>query len=75
VLFANAGIATFAPFGEVTEGAFDRTVATNLKGMFFTVQTLLPVLRDGASVILTSSLAATKGLPARLERGALAGET
>jgi NAD(P)-dependent dehydrogenase (short-subunit alcohol dehydrogenase family) len=64
VLFANAGIATFAPFGEVTEDAFDRTVATNLKGTFFTVQTLLPVLRDGASVILTSSLAATKGLPA-----------
>ncbi len=42
VLFANAGIATFAPFGEVTEDAFDRTVATNLKGTFFTVQTLLP---------------------------------
>jgi NAD(P)-dependent dehydrogenase (short-subunit alcohol dehydrogenase family) len=35
VLFANAGIATFAPFGEVTEDAFDRTVATNLKGTFF----------------------------------------
>jgi NAD(P)-dependent dehydrogenase (short-subunit alcohol dehydrogenase family) len=64
VLFANAGIATFAPFAEVTEDAFDRTVATNLKGTFFTVQTLLPVLRDGASVILTSSLAATKGFPA-----------
>jgi len=41
-----------------------RGVTTNLKGTFFTVQTLLPVLRDGASVILTSSLAATKGLPA-----------
>jgi NAD(P)-dependent dehydrogenase (short-subunit alcohol dehydrogenase family) len=48
----------------VTEDAFDRTAATNLKGTFFTVQTLLPVLRDGASVILTSSLAATKGFPA-----------
>ena len=64
VLVANAGIASFAPFGEVTEEAFDRTVGINLKGTFFTVQTLLPVLRDGASVILTSSLAATKGLPA-----------
>jgi NAD(P)-dependent dehydrogenase (short-subunit alcohol dehydrogenase family) len=64
VLFANAGIATFAPFGEVTEEAFDRTVTTNLKGTFFTVQTLLPVLRDGASAILTSSLAGSKGLPA-----------
>jgi NAD(P)-dependent dehydrogenase (short-subunit alcohol dehydrogenase family) len=64
VLFANAGIATFAPLGEVTEEAFDRTVSTNLKGTFFTVQTLLPILRDGASVILTSSVAATKGFPA-----------
>ena len=48
----------------MTEEAFDRTVSTNLKGTFFTVQTLLPVLRDGGSVILTSSLAATKGFPA-----------
>lgn len=64
VLFANAGIATFAPMGEVTEEAFDRTVSTNFKGTFFTVQTLLPVLRDGASVILTASLAGTKGFPA-----------
>lgn len=64
VLFANAGIATFAPFAEVTEDAFDQTVATNLNGTFFTVQTLPPVLRDGASVILTSSLAAEKGFPA-----------
>jgi NAD(P)-dependent dehydrogenase (short-subunit alcohol dehydrogenase family) len=63
VLFANAGVATFAPFGEVTEDAFDRTVAINLKGTFFTVQTVLPVLRDGASVILTSSIAGTKGFP------------
>jgi NAD(P)-dependent dehydrogenase (short-subunit alcohol dehydrogenase family) len=63
VLFANAGVATFATFGEVTEDVFDRTVAINLKGTFFTVQTLLPVLRDGASVILTSSIAGTKGFP------------
>jgi NAD(P)-dependent dehydrogenase (short-subunit alcohol dehydrogenase family) len=59
VLFANAGIASLAPFAEVTEEAFDRTVTTNLKGMFFTVQTLLPVLRDGASVILTASVSAS----------------
>ena len=64
ILFANAGIAAFTPFGEVTEDAFDQTVTTNLKGTFFTVQTLLPVLRDVASVILTSSLAGSKGLPA-----------
>lgn len=41
-----------------------RTIAINLNGTFFTVQALLPILRDGTSVILTSSLAATKGLPA-----------
>lgn len=64
VLFANAGIAIFAPVGEVSEAAFDRTIAVNLKGTFFTVQTLLPALRDGASIILTSSLVAKKAAPA-----------
>ncbi|QCB43301.1 SDR family oxidoreductase [Sphingomonas sp. PAMC26645] len=64
ILFANAGVATFAPFGEVTEEEFDRTVGINLKGTFFTVQTLLPVLRDGASVILTASVSGYKGAPA-----------
>jgi len=64
VLFANAGIAAFAPVGEVDEDTFDRLIATNLKGTFFTVQTLLPVLRDGASVILTSSVSGFTGSPA-----------
>jgi NAD(P)-dependent dehydrogenase (short-subunit alcohol dehydrogenase family) len=64
VLFANAGVASLASFAEVTEEAFDRTVTTNLKGTFFTVQTLLPVLRDSASVILTASVSATKTFPA-----------
>jgi NAD(P)-dependent dehydrogenase (short-subunit alcohol dehydrogenase family) len=64
ILFANAGIATFAPIGDVSEEAFDRTIATNLKGTFFTVQTLLPALRDGSSIILTSSIAAKKAFPA-----------
>jgi NAD(P)-dependent dehydrogenase (short-subunit alcohol dehydrogenase family) len=53
---ANAGISTFASFGEVTEDAFDHTLTTNPKGTFFAVQTLVPGLRDGASVILTSLL-------------------
>lgn len=64
ILFANAGIATFAPIGDVSEEAFDRTIATNLKGTFFTVQALLPALRDGSSIILTSSLVAKKAVPA-----------
>lgn len=64
ILFANAGIAAFAPIEQVDENTFDRIVETNLKGTFFTVQALLPVLRDGASVVLTSSVAGFKGSPA-----------
>jgi NAD(P)-dependent dehydrogenase (short-subunit alcohol dehydrogenase family) len=64
ILFANAGVATFAPLGDVSEEAFDRTIATNLKGTFFTVQTLLPALRDGSSIILMSSMVAKKAVPA-----------
>lgn len=64
ILFANAGIATFASIGDVSEEAFDRTIATNLKGTFFTVQTLLPALRDGSSIILMSSMVAKKAFPA-----------
>jgi NAD(P)-dependent dehydrogenase (short-subunit alcohol dehydrogenase family) len=64
ILVANAGIATFASIGDVSEEAFDRTVATNLKGTFFTVQTLLPALRDGSSIILMSSMVAKKAVPA-----------
>ena len=64
ILFANAGIATFGKIGQVSEEDFDRTVAINFKGTFFTVQTLLPLLRDGASIILTSSLVVAKASPA-----------
>ncbi|KQQ86485.1 SDR family oxidoreductase [Aureimonas sp. Leaf324] len=64
VLFANAGGGEFAAFGEVSEAHFDRTFATNVKGTFFTVQKALPLLVDGASVILTGSTAATTGIPA-----------
>lgn len=64
VIFANAGGGTLGAFGEVTEADFDRTVATNLKGTFFTVQTLLPLLPDGGSIILNGSIAASRGLPA-----------
>ncbi len=52
------------PLQEITEDHYDRTFATNVKGTLFTVQKALPLLRDGASVILTSSTAAIKGRPA-----------
>jgi NAD(P)-dependent dehydrogenase (short-subunit alcohol dehydrogenase family) len=54
ILFANAGIAEAAPLGSITEEFFDRTFNANVKGALFTVQKALPLLRDGASVILTS---------------------
>lgn len=65
VLFANAGIAESAPMGEITEAHFDRAFAINVKGTVFTVQKALPLLSDGASIILPSSIVASKGYPAR----------
>lgn len=59
VLFLNAGTAVFAPIEEATEEDFDDQFNTNVKGMFFTLQKLLPHLNDGASVIFTSSTVAT----------------
>ncbi len=64
ILFANAGGGEFLPLQEITEEHFDRTFATNVKGTLFTVQKALPLLRDGASVILTGSTAGVTGTPA-----------
>lgn len=64
VLFANAGGGSFATLPEVTEEHVDATFDINVKGTLFTVQKALPHLRDGASVILTSSTAATTGAEA-----------
>ena len=61
VLFANAGGGEFASLEAVTEQHFDETFNTNVKGVLFTVQKAVPLLADGASVILTGSTAATKG--------------
>lgn len=63
VLFANAGIAKFLPFPEVTEQFFLETIAINMKGVYFTIQKALPLLSDGASVIMTSSTVSHFGLP------------
>jgi NAD(P)-dependent dehydrogenase (short-subunit alcohol dehydrogenase family) len=60
VLVANAGIGAPAPFGEVTEEVIDSIFATNVKGTILTVQQALPLLRQGASVILTGSTAGTR---------------
>src|SRR6267378_4063987 len=63
ILFANAGVAEAAPLGNISEEMFDRTFDTNVKGALFTVQKALPLLRDGASIILTSSVVGSKGFP------------
>jgi NAD(P)-dependent dehydrogenase (short-subunit alcohol dehydrogenase family) len=61
IVFANAGVAEPAPLGAISEDQFDRTFGANVKGALFTVQKALPLLRDGASVILTSSIVGSKG--------------
>ena len=63
VLFANAGIAPFVPFEAVTEEHFDILFNINVRGLFFTVQKVLPLLSEGASVILNASVVAQSGLP------------
>src|SRR3954466_6703835 len=64
IVFANAGHGTLEPLGQVSEASFDAQFATNVKGLFFTVQKALPLLRDGASIILNSSIAGYKGMEA-----------
>jgi NAD(P)-dependent dehydrogenase (short-subunit alcohol dehydrogenase family) len=64
VVFANAAFARLAPFGAITEELYDATFNINVKGLLFTVQKALPLLPDGASVILNASIVASKGLAA-----------
>jgi len=65
ILFANAGIAEGAPLGAISEELFDRAFGVNVKGALFTVQKALPLLSDGASIILTSSVVGSKGFASR----------
>ena len=62
IVFANAGVATYAPFGKITEELYDSIFDINVKGLLFTVQKALPLLPDGASVILNASVVGSKGL-------------
>jgi NAD(P)-dependent dehydrogenase (short-subunit alcohol dehydrogenase family) len=64
VLFANAGGGEIAPLGAITEEHFDKTFNTNVKGLLFTVQKALPLLPEGASIILNASITSIKGTPA-----------
>ncbi|MFC4453493.1 glucose 1-dehydrogenase [Deinococcus sonorensis] len=64
IVVANAGGGSFAPLGQITEAHFDQTFDTNVKGTLFTVQKALPLLNDGASVILMASTTSITGTPA-----------
>jgi NAD(P)-dependent dehydrogenase (short-subunit alcohol dehydrogenase family) len=64
IIFANAGVGEFVPFGKVSEEHFDKLFNINVKGALFTVQKGLPLLNDGGSIILTGSVASTKGTAA-----------
>ncbi|ATL87986.1 SDR family NAD(P)-dependent oxidoreductase [Streptomyces malaysiensis subsp. malaysiensis] len=64
VLFANAAAASFATLQQVTEEHFDKTFGVNVRGTLFTVQKALPLLNDGASVIVNSSVRADDGVAA-----------
>ena len=64
VLFANAGIAKYAPLGKITEDLYDSIFDVNVKGVLFTVQKALPLMSDGSSIILNASIVGSKGLPA-----------
>lgn len=64
VLFVNAGIFAATPFGGIREDDYDRMFDINVKGVLFTVQEALPLLSDGASVVLTGSVVGVKGFAA-----------
>ena len=64
VLFANAGGGEFVPLGQITEAHVDKWLGINIKGTLFTVQKALPLMPDGASIILNGSMVSIKGFPA-----------
>jgi NAD(P)-dependent dehydrogenase (short-subunit alcohol dehydrogenase family) len=62
IVFANAGIARYSHFGEISEELYDSIFDVNVKGLLFTVQKALPLMPDGASIILNASIVGSKGL-------------
>jgi NAD(P)-dependent dehydrogenase (short-subunit alcohol dehydrogenase family) len=63
IVFANAGFAKFASLGKITEEHYDSLFNANVKGLLFTVQKALPLMPDGASIILNASIVSKKGTP------------
>jgi NAD(P)-dependent dehydrogenase (short-subunit alcohol dehydrogenase family) len=65
VVFANAGIYEVVGIDDVDEAHIDRMLDVNVKGMIFTVQKALPLMREGGAIVLNGSIAASKGLPSQ----------
>ena len=63
ILFANAGTGAFAPLGEITPEHYDQIFDVNVKGLVFTVQKALPLMKKGSSIILTGSSTGVMGTP------------
>jgi NAD(P)-dependent dehydrogenase (short-subunit alcohol dehydrogenase family) len=70
ILFANAGVYEFTPFGVITEEAYNKMFDINVKGVRFTVQQAVPLMTDGGSIILTGSVAGSKGFESDTVYGA-----
>ena len=64
VLFANAGVAKYAPLGTITEEFYYSIFDINVKGVILTVQKALPLMPDGSAIVLNASIVGSKGLPA-----------
>jgi len=64
IVFANAGVARYGRLGEISEELYDTTFDINVKGMVFTVQKALPLMPDGAAIILNASIVGSKGFSA-----------
>lgn len=62
IIFANAGIAQFAPLEKISEEHFDKIFRINVKGLLFTVQKLLPIFQESGSIILNASIGSSKGV-------------
>jgi len=62
ILFANAGIGKFTPFEQVTPELYDELFNVNVRGLYFTIQKILPLIRQGGSIILNASVAGSKGI-------------
>lgn len=63
VVFANAAVGQYTPIGQIDEAQFDRQFGINVKGLLFTVQKVLPLMPDGAAIVLNGSVAGSVGTP------------